>query len=68
MRLIQLSEVVVTAKSAEAKRIEKRDEIRLLNPFNSASDYTVYREEFENRHTSIPQILAAMPGVSIKGI
>ena len=47
MRLIQLPEVVVSVKPG----IAKRDEARLAaSPFNSSSDQTVYREDFEKTH------------------
>jgi len=47
IRMIQLSEVVVTAT---ANRIAKRDEVRLdVSPFNKNSDITVYKEDIEKK-------------------
>ena len=61
MKLIQLSEVVVSAK-----RIEKKDEARLQFPLNSSSDITIYREDIEKRNpVKITEMLRTVAGIRI---
>ena len=53
MRMIQLPDVVVTGH-----HIPKRDEARLaVFPFNDASDKTLYREDFENIHVDVSNLI-----------
>jgi TonB-dependent SusC/RagA subfamily outer membrane receptor len=63
MRLIQLPEVVVSAK-----KIPKRDAARLdAFPMNAGSDKTIYREEFENRAvTKVSHLLMMVAGVRVE--
>ena len=61
MRLIQLSEVTVTAK-----RIDKKDEVRLSYWMNSSSDKTIYHEEIEKRHVLyVTHLLYGVAGVQV---
>ena len=61
MKLIQLSEVTVTAR-----RIDKRDEVRLQNWMNISSDKTIYREEIEKRNVQyVTQLLYMVAGLQI---
>ena len=63
VRVINLEEVVISAK-----RIEKRDEIRLMNPINALSSMTVYRETSEYNHTAsnVTNLLYGISGVTIR--
>jgi len=62
LRVIHLEEVVVTAR-----RIEKKDEIRLQYWMNLSSDKTIYREEIEKRKpNNVYQILRGLAGVVVK--
>ena len=59
MRMIQLSEVTVTAP-----KIEKKDEPRLRFPLNEGSDVTIRRGEFEKRvPKSIIDVLIRVSGL-----
>jgi len=61
MRLIQLPEIVVSAK-----RVEKKDEARLSMWMNSGSDATIYREDIEKRNPhKVIDVLRMFPGVQI---
>ena len=61
MRLIHLSEVTVTAK-----RIDKKDEVRLRYWMNLSSDKTIYREEIEKRHVQyVSQLLYTVAGMQV---
>jgi TonB-dependent SusC/RagA subfamily outer membrane receptor len=61
MRLVQLDEVVVTAK-----KIEKKDEARLKYWANTSSDMTVYREDFERRHPMhVSDMFYGLAGVGV---
>jgi TonB-dependent SusC/RagA subfamily outer membrane receptor len=61
IRVVNLPEVMVSAR-----RIEKKDEARLMNPFNAGSDKTIYRESFEKRAvTHTYQLLDNIAGVKV---
>ena len=61
MRLIQLQEVVVSAK-----KIEKKDEARLSFWMNSSSDATIYREDIEKRNPlQVADMLYSVAGVRV---
>jgi len=61
MKLIQLSEVTVTAN-----RIAKKDEVRLQYWFNALSNFTIYREDIEKRYTgSFYALFYGIPGVVV---
>jgi TonB-dependent SusC/RagA subfamily outer membrane receptor len=63
MRVINLPEVVVTAK-----KVDKRDEVRLKHWANASSDATIYREDIEKRHAhSIYDLLFSVAGVRVSG-
>jgi TonB-dependent SusC/RagA subfamily outer membrane receptor len=64
MRVINLPEVVVTAK----RKVDKRDEARLQNWMNSSSDVTIYREDIEKRHAlRVVDLLMGVAGVMVSG-
>ena len=61
MRMIHLSEVVVTAR-----RMEKKDEPRFQYWANSSSDVTIRREDFENKNFNfVTDMLRSVPGVRV---
>ena len=61
MKLIQLSEVTVTAT-----KIDKKDAVRLQNWTAIGSDNTIYREEIEKRNVSnVSQLLYSVGGVMV---
>ncbi|MDR2148575.1 MAG: TonB-dependent receptor plug domain-containing protein [Tannerella sp.] len=61
MKMIHLPEVVVTAK-----KIDKKDEIRLQNWMNASSDATIYREDIEKRHAlNVTNLLYGVAGVQV---
>ena len=64
MMYVQLPEVAVTARV-----IPKRDEVRLsVFPFNSSSDRTIYREDFEHLNVPVSMLLSIFDaGIRVYG-
>ena len=61
MKLIRLSEVTVTAR-----KIDKRDEVRMKNWTALGSDETIYSEEIEKRNPQyVSQMLWGVAGVNV---
>ncbi len=62
MKLVQLKEVTVTAR-----KIEKKDEVRLKYWANASSDKTIYREEIEKRNVQyVSHLLYSIAGVCVE--
>ena len=61
IRFLHLSEVVVSAR-----KIDRKDEIRLSYPINASSEMTIYREDIESRNPpNVTNLIRSIPGATV---